>query len=131
MEYEQLLEKAFEKIQKKATSSRFKVPELVLESQGNKTLIKNFSEISFAIRREGTHLSKYLFKELATPGSMQGDALVLQAKVSRDSLQKKFADYLREYVYCKVCGEPDTKLSKEDRITFVVCEACGAKRPAR
>ncbi len=131
MEYEQLLEKAFEKIQKKTTLSRFKIPELVLESQGSKTVVKNFSEISYAIRREGAHLAKYFFKELATPGSIQGDALVLQARVSKDSLQKKFADYLKEYVYCKVCSEPDTKLSKEDRITFVVCEACGAKKPAR
>lgn len=131
MEYEELLGKAFEKIRKKVVSSRFKVPEIVSEFQGNKTIIKNFFEITSSIRRDAADLAKYFFKELATPGSVQGDALVLQAKIPKDSLQKKFADYLREYVYCKVCGEPDTKLSKENRFTFMVCEACGAKRPTK
>src|SRR3972149_1898150 len=131
MSYEQLLDKAFEKIQKKEFADRFKVPTLILETQGSKTIIKNFSEILSAIRREANHLSKYLFKELATPGSVQGENLIIQAKISQSNLQKKIDEYLREYVYCRVCGEPDTKLSKEGRITFLVCEACGAKRPSR
>ena len=131
MEYEQLLEKAFEKIQKKAASTRFKVPQLILELQGPKTLIKNFSQITIDLRREGNHLAKYLFKQLATHGSIQGDSLVLQARISRDSLQNKYNEYLKEYVYCRVCGEPDTKLVKEGDILFLVCEACGAKRATR
>ena len=50
MSYEQLLDKAFEKIQKKEFADRFKVPTLILETQGSKTIIKNFSEILSAIR---------------------------------------------------------------------------------
>ena len=131
MDYEQLLGKAFEKIQKKSTSDRFKVPEFVLENQGSKTVIKNFSDVANAIRRDTSHLSKYLFKELATPGLIQGDTLILQAKVSKDSLQKKLDSYMQQYVYCKVCGEPDTRIEKQDRITFIICEACGAKTPTK
>ena len=131
MGYEELLDQAFGKIQKKSAADRFNIPQLFLEQQGTKTVIKNFIEAANAIRRDPNHLAKYFSKELAAPNSIQGESLVMQAKVSRDSLEKKFSDYMKEYLYCKVCGEPDTKLIKEDRITFMVCEACGAKTPTK
>jgi hypothetical protein len=31
-----------------------------------------------------------------------------------------------EYVTCKICKSPDTLLSKENRLDFVTCEACGS-----
>jgi translation initiation factor 2 subunit 2 len=110
---------------------RFEIPRIVSLIQGNKTIIKNFSEILSTLRRNERHLSKFLFKQLATPGSMEGDALVLQRKVPHSMLQKKLEDYIKEYVFCKICGEPDTKLLKEDRITFMKCEACGARSAVR
>jgi translation initiation factor 2 subunit 2 len=131
-EYQVLLKKAMEKIPRKTSSrERFEIPEVVSEIQGFKTLVKNFGKIAVELRREPSHLSKYLFKELATPGSIQGSVLILQSRFSKDVLQKKINDYVKEFVYCKVCGEPDTKLEKEDRITFMKCEACGARSPVR
>ncbi len=130
--YQQLLKKAFEKIPKKAyTGDRFKLPEVACEIQGNKTLIKNFGEIANVLRRDVSHLSKYLCKELATPCLIQGNTLILQTKASREIIQKKMEDYTKEFVYCKVCGEPDTKIIKEGRIFFLKCEACGAKSPIK
>ena len=131
-DYQKLLKQAIEKIpRKESTGKRFKIPEVVCEIQGNKTLIKNFIEISTILRRDPKHLSKYLLKEMATPGNIQGAMLILNTKITRENLQKKLEDYIREFVYCKVCGEPDTKLNKEGRIVFIVCEACGAKYPIR
>ena len=119
MNYEELLRKAMEKIPKKVVrSERFKIPRARCEYVGNKTYIRNFKEIVDTLRRPPEHLSKYLFKELATPGSIEGKSLVLQRKVPFDILQKKIESYVKEFVLCKVCGEPDTKLVKEKRITF-------------
>jgi translation initiation factor 2 subunit 2 len=131
-DYNQLLKKAQEKIPKKIdTTDRFKVPEVVCELHGNKTLVKNFMEIINILRREPNHMSKYLFKELATPGNVEGTMLILQTKVPIDMLQKKIEDYIKEFINCKECGEPDTRLVKEGRIIYMVCEACGAKHPVR
>lgn len=131
-EYQTLLKKAMEKIPKRMVrGERFKVPEVVCVVQGNKTLIKNFVEILTVLRRDANHLSRYLLKELATPGTIQGNILILNAKIPRMTLEKKIEDYIKEFVYCRVCGEPDTKFVKEDRIIFIVCEACGAKTPTR
>ncbi len=128
--YEKMLKSAMEKLPKKnAEKKRFEMPRIVSFIQGNKTIIKNFSEILSALRRDKRHLSKFLFKQLATPGNVEGDMLVLQRKVQSSLLQKKLGDYIKEYVLCKVCGEPDTIVMKEDRITFMKCEACGARSP--
>ena len=35
--------------------------------------------------------------------------------------------YLEGYVVCPVCKRPDTKIVKEKRLSFLVCNACGAK----
>lgn len=130
--YEELLKSAMKKLPKKADEKkRFEIPRIVSLIQGNKTIIKNFSEILSTLRRNERHLSKFLFKQLATPGSMEGDALVLQRKVSHSMLQKKLEDYIKEYVFCKICGEPDTTLVKEGRITSMKCEACGARSAVR
>ena len=130
--YEELLQKAMEKIPKKvSTSERFKIPEVTSEIQGNKTFVKNFGEILSVLRRSQEHLSKYLLKELATPGNFQGNVLVLQRKVLKEILQKKIESYVKEFIFCKVCNSPDTKLVKEDRLFFMKCEACGAKSSVR
>ncbi len=36
--------------------------------------------------------------------------------------------YIEEYVTCKTCKSRDTNLAKENRLSFLVCEACGSKR---
>jgi translation initiation factor 2 subunit 2 len=132
MEYEELLKRAMEKLPKIMEGrERFEVPKVICEVSGNKMVLKNFGEILAVLRRDSGHLSKYLSKELATAGSVQGNTLIFQGKTSREILQKKVDDYVKEFVYCKECGKPDTKLVKEDRIYFLACEACGAKKPTR
>jgi translation initiation factor 2 subunit 2 len=132
MDYEDLLNKAYEKIPKKSeTADRFKVPTVEIETVGPKTVFKNFSQIILVLRRDANHLAKFLSRELAVPNSVQGNNLLFQGKVGKDILQKKLDDYIKEFVYCKECHEPDTKLVKEGRILYMVCEACGAKHPVR
>ena len=132
MEYEEMLKRAVEKLPKDIESKkRFQIPSVICEISGNRIVLKNFSEILSTLRRDATHLSKYLSKELATAGSIQGTTLVFQGNIQRQSLQNKVNEYIKEFVFCKQCKEPDTKLVKEGRFTFIKCEACGAKYPAR
>ncbi len=127
-DYESLLKKAMEKIPKnKENKKRFQIPQINSQIEGNKTSIRNFLEISSKIRRNPSQLSKYFAKEFAVPVSIKGNTLILQKKNSRETLQNKFEDYIKNFVYCKVCNEPDTILDKEDRILFIKCDACGAK----
>jgi translation initiation factor 2 subunit 2 len=131
-DYEKMLKKAMEKLpQKIETRERFEIPEVICEIQGNKTLVRNFGEIVLLLRRDKSHLMKFLLKELAVPGNIRGMILILQGKVSKEILQRKVESYVKEFVFCKKCKKPDTKIIKEKREFFLVCEACGAKFPIR
>jgi len=132
VDYESLLNRAYEKLPKKLeTADRFKVPVVDIEIVGPKTVLKNFAQIIAILRRDGPHFAKFLSKELAVPGSIQNNVLIFTGKVVREILQKKTEDYIKEFVYCKECKEPDTKLIKEGKVTYMICEACGAKHPVR
>ena len=131
-EYERLLKSAMQQMPRKdAEKKRFDVPKVVTLLQGNKTIIRNFADIAATLRRDERHLSKYLMKQLATPCNLEAGALVLQRKVEQSMIQRKLDDYIRDYVYCRVCGEPDTEIVKEGRLAFMKCEACGARSPAK
>lgn len=131
-DYQSLLKTAMEKMPKhEGSGKRFKVPQVVVEAQGSRTVIKNMSEVASALRREPDQVGRYIAKEIAAPGSVQNGTFVLQAKANRELLQKKLEDYICNFVYCRVCGEPDTRLEKEDRIVFIRCEACGARSAAK
>lgn len=132
MEYEEMLKRGIEKLPKKIESKeRFEIPQAVYEISGNKTIIKNFEEIANTLRRDPLHFSKFLFRELAAPGIIEKGTLVLQGRIPKESLQRKINDYVKEFVYCKKCGKPDTMLVKDNGNYVLACEACGSKFPAR
>ena len=131
-EYRTLLKKAMEKMPEKVSGrARFQIPQVAHEIRGNKTYFKNFGEVLSLLRRESSQISRFLFKELATSGFVENNSLVFQGKIGREILQKKLESYVKEFVICKVCGNPDTKLVKEGRFLMMKCDACGAKNLVR
>ena len=127
--YNQLLEEAYTKIKPvESNIDRFEIPKVTGHIEGNKTIITNFKQIGSYIRRDQSHLLKYLFKELASHGSIKGDRLILTRKISSQLINEKITAYVQAYVICKECKKPDTEIIKEDRFNFIHCLACGAKK---
>jgi len=130
--YEELLKRAMEKVPKqKGTGERFEMPRIDAVIQGSHTIIKNFGDICAKLRREPKHLMKFLTKELAVPGSTDGTRANFQGRLSYRMLEGKLELYVKEYILCKVCGRPDTRIMKEGRIEQMRCDACGARSPMR
>ena len=126
--YEKLLDAAFEKLPKRSEGSdRFQMPRANILPAGARTVIINFTEIAGIFRREPEHLQKFILKELATSGELQGTRLIVQGKFRPEVVDKKLELYAKEYVFCPDCGRPDTKFVKEDRFLFLKCEACGSR----
>ena len=130
MNYEEMLKKAVKNLPARS-ESRFETPVAIVQTGKRQTIIKNFGDIVKVIRRTPQETAKYLFKELAVPGDVKGNELVLQAKVPPSLVNQRIKEYVRDFVLCKECGKPDTALQKIDSYTFIKCEACGAKRPVR
>ncbi len=130
MEYEKMLERAYEKMppiifEKK----RFDVPRARVTIEGNKTVIKNFSEIAQYIRREENHILKFLGRELGAPWRRDGGRVILVGKFGTMTIEKKLSKYVKNYVVCPVCEKPDTQLTRIDRVLVMKCMACGAVSP--
>ncbi len=128
-EYENLLKKIHDKVSetRKETSSRFELPKVDIMWQGNRTFFRNFSEFPKALRRDPEKILQYLSKEFATPAQLAGDKAVFVGKKEPHEFTALFNRYLKEYVECPTCKSPDTRVERSNRVTFLVCEACGAK----
>jgi translation initiation factor 2 subunit 2 len=128
-DYEKLLNEAYEHIKPvESKIDRFEIPKVEGHIEGVKTIITNFKAICSYIRRDPAHVLKFLLGELATPGVIKGDRLILTRKISSSIVNEKIKLYVETYVICKECKKPDTEIQKEDRFTFIHCLACGAKK---
>ena len=128
--YEELLKRGLKKSQKEAGSSeRFELPKAQVQRAGQKTIITNFTEITSHLRREQNHFLKFLLKELATSGELQGSRLTVIGSFSEDAVNSKIDKYAKTYIFCTECKKPDTKLVKEGELMIMKCEACGARQP--
>jgi len=132
MDYEKLLDKAYEKVkQVEGSGGRFEIPKITGHFEGRKTILTNFFSIASHIRRSPEHFQKFLLKELATSGQKEGERFILNMRVPSKKINQKIERYVNEFVLCKECNKPDTELVKEDRLTILRCLACGAKHPIR
>jgi translation initiation factor 2 subunit 2 len=131
MDYEELLNDAYSKIKKTESKERFEIPKIEGHFEGKKTILTNFFQVASYIRRDPEHFQKFLLKELATSGQKDGERLVLNNNIPSSKINQKIEQYAKEFVICKECGKPDTELTKEDRMSFVKCLACGAKHSVR
>jgi translation initiation factor 2 subunit 2 len=130
--YEELLEKAYAEMPAEVTRrERFEIPKAKVQREGNRTILKNLSQIAKALNRSEEHLYKYMVKSLGTAGILESGRIILQGKFTEDEVQKELDSYVKEYVLCKECQSPDTEFKREERVLFVKCLACGAKHPVR
>ena len=114
-----------------AGAERFVIDKVLGHIEGNKTVIINLKKIAKDLGRKEEHLLKYLLRELATPGKFMGERVLFGTKVSATAINKKIKKYASEFVYCAECGKPDTTLTEEKEITYLKCQACGAKKPVK
>ena len=128
--YEELLKRGLAKAPKGSEDrGRFEMPKSQVQRAGQKTIITNFAEIASHLRREQNHFLKFLLKELATSGELQGSRLAVIGMFSETAVDSKVDKYAKTYVFCSECKKPDTKLVKEGEYVIMKCEACGARHP--
>jgi translation initiation factor 2 subunit 2 len=131
-DYETLLKRARSQIPEVALKQeRLEIPRLKHSMIGMRTIIYNFKEVADALDRDPMHLLKFLSGEMATAATMQESRAIFQGKFRPDTFERLIQRYIEAFVACPICKSPDTKIVKEKRLSFLVCEACGAKSSIR
>jgi len=128
MNYRELLERARSQLPSEVREyKRFEVPKPRSYVIGMRTVQSNFKEICEALNRDPHHVLKFFSGEMATAATMQGNRAIFQGKFNNDTFERLIQRYVKEFVVCPVCTRPDTKIVKDRRLLFLVCEACGAR----
>ncbi|HDP73537.1 MAG TPA: translation initiation factor IF-2 subunit beta [Candidatus Woesearchaeota archaeon] len=132
MEYKEALGRAFAKVPSKLKEhSRFEPKRFLSRIEGNKTVISNFSQVCSSLGRKPEHLLKFLQRELATPGEIKNSLLYLGTRIYSQRIDEKLDEYIEKFVMCHECKRPDSEIIKDKGLSFLVCHACGARRPVR
>ena len=127
--YEKLLKRIDNERSKNSAEvdSRFELPAVDVMWEGQRTYLRNFSDFPKIMRRDSAKLLQYLSKEFAVPAERIGDSAMFIGRRDPDDFTRLLKIYVNDYIMCPTCKSPDTRTEKEKRISFLICEACGAK----
>ncbi len=98
-----------------------------VSGEGQGTFLRNFQEFPQLFRGVPEKWLEFLSREFAVPAERVCDKAIFVGKRDPDDFTRLFQIYKKDYVECPTCKSPDTRIEKEKRIPFLICEACGAK----
>lgn len=126
--YDELLKRACSQMPEVSLKrERLELPRLFIRIIGMRTIISNFKEVADVLNRDPHHILKFLTREMATAATFHDSRAIFQGKFRRDSFERLLQRYMDSFLICPVCKRPDTKIVKEKRLAFIVCNACGAR----
>jgi len=132
LDYKEMLKRAYSQLPPKVFEwKRFEIPKPRCFTIGMRTIFHNFKEICDALNRDPHQVLRFLSREMATAGNIDGARAIFQGKFPHDTVERLIKRYIDEFVICPICKRPDTKIVKERRFHFLICEACGAKSSIR
>ena len=130
--YKEMLKRLYSKLPPEVFEhKRFELPRSRSAITGARTILFNFKEICDVLNRDPDMVLRFLSKEMATAGTLDRSRAIFQGRFRPDTLEKLLKRYVDEFVMCPICERPDTKIVKEKRLYFLVCEACGARSSIR
>jgi translation initiation factor 5 len=109
---------------------RYKMPKLTtkVEGSGNgiKTVITNMAAVAKALDRPPTYPTKYFGCELGAQVSMNTE-YIINGMHDPEKLMNLLYDFIRKFVLCVNCKNPETTLTVSKQSIGQKCIACGHK----
>jgi len=116
---------------------RYTMPTLIIKHEGSnkmkKTVLQNLTEVSRAIGRPEAYLLVFfVYANHSSSGRAKDHSKAsLSGHHSHAVLQQQVLDFIREFVMCKHCGNPETicsvEGSKKRKMVILVCKGCGGQ----
>ncbi|KAG8346083.1 putative eukaryotic translation initiation factor 5 [Trypanosoma vivax] len=117
---------------------RYKMPsvQVKVESSGNgiKTVVPNIHDVCTAINRPEEVLMKFFQAEVGAQSTKmeKSDKFFIMGNHTQERIQDKIYDFIRMFVLCRGCGNPETHISvkreKNGGSLSMSCGACGEVR---
>jgi len=105
-----------------------KPPQVVREGS-KRVVLTNFGEICKTLNRSQDHVYSFMLAEMGTTGSIDASSrMVIKGRFPPKAIEQIIRRYVGEYVSCSSCKSPNTALQKQNRLYFMQCSNCGARR---
>jgi len=110
---------------------RYKMPRLVakVEGKGNgiKTVIVNMVDVARALYRPPTYVTKYFGCELGaqTQFDIKAERYIVNGCHDGAKLQDMLDGFIKRFVLCEQCDNPETVLKVKKNMIGASCKACG------
>lgn len=110
---------------------RYKMPRLLakVEGKGNgiKTVIANMTEIAKSLERPPTYPTKYFGCELGaqTQVDVKNERYIVNGEHDASKLQDILDGFIKKFVLCPSCDNPETTLTVRRNQINSKCKACG------
>jgi len=110
---------------------RYKMPSIIakVEGKGNgvKTVIVNMVDIAKAIGRPATYTCKFFGCELGaqTQFDIKNDRYIVNGSHEASKLQDLLDVFIKKFVLCQECDNPETNMVVKRDCIGLVCIACG------
>eukprot|EP00092_Neocalanus_flemingeri_P005383 GFUD01005800.1.p1 GENE.GFUD01005800.1~~GFUD01005800.1.p1 ORF type:complete len:441 (-),score=140.33 GFUD01005800.1:1270-2592(-) len=110
---------------------RYKMPRIQakVEGKGNgiKTVIVNMVDVARALARPPTYVTKYFGCELGaqTQFDIKSERYIVNGCHEAGKLQDMLDGFIKKYVLCEQCDNPETVLKVKKNMIGASCKACG------
>eukprot|EP01125_Pyxidicula_operculata_P021655 TRINITY_DN847_c0_g1_i2.p1 TRINITY_DN847_c0_g1~~TRINITY_DN847_c0_g1_i2.p1 ORF type:complete len:197 (+),score=29.48 TRINITY_DN847_c0_g1_i2:105-695(+) len=127
-DYDSMLERLFEVFEEITVDYGIKTIEPPQIGRiGKKVIWTNFQKTCKTIDREIPHVKSFVEAELGSVCTLGAEnKLVIRGRFKSSEIQSILKKYIIEYVKCRTCNGPNTKLKKMNRNYFVTCDNCNA-----
>lgn len=109
-------------------ADRYQMPPVEVRSQkNNKSYFTNVDDVAKDLNRTSDELIKFLGYHLNTQTNTSQQSF--NGVYTTEKMQESVYDYIKQYVLCPVCNNPETKVfvSKSKKLK-IGCIACGANQ---
>lgn len=110
---------------------RYKMPRLQakVEGKGNgiKTVLVNMVDVARALARPPTYVTKYFGCELGaqTNADVKNERFIVNGCHEAGKLQDMLDGFIKKFVLCEKCENPETVLKVKKGLIGASCKACG------
>ncbi len=113
------------------TFFRYKRDEIeikVLNINGGNTELSNITIISEQLKDDVELIIKYIKKKINTNINKKNKLHIINKIVIKNELEEILEEYIKMFIICKECGNPEFSKTKTKKEEIRTCKACGTNR---
>ena len=106
---------------------RYRRPQIIVQNQGNSTVILNAAEIAQKLDRPLDELAKMFQVYRKCSVRPKDGTIVIKGTFSSNNLEANLQEYTNHFILCPKCSNPETSYVVYSSKLGVHCKACGEK----